>query len=198
MKIIFIRHGQTDSSLHQRLCGSRTNEPLNKTGINQIQRLKSFLKIYNPTFFYYSPLLRAKQSVEIMLERKNIKVIELSELKEIDFGDWEGLTFEELNKNHSKDFTKWMDVPDQFTPPNGESVSMLCSRIEKVIKILLDSLDSTCFVFTHGGPIRAVLINLLQIPLSNYWNLKIPHGSATYVEYNNNRFYLHYLGRVNG
>ncbi|MFW9990274.1 MAG: histidine phosphatase family protein [Candidatus Odinarchaeota archaeon] len=197
MKIIFIRHGQTDSSLHQRLSGSRTNEHLNKTGIDQIQHLKSFLKIYNPTKFYSSSLLRAKQSAEIMLETKSNKIIELDELREIDFGDWEGLTFEELNKNHSKDFINWMDFPDQFTPPNGESISMLCSRIKKVMKHLLDSIDSTCFVFTHGGPIRAVLINSLQIPLSKYWSLKIPHGSATCVEYSNNRFYLHYLGRVN-
>ncbi|MBN1801531.1 MAG: histidine phosphatase family protein [Candidatus Lokiarchaeota archaeon] len=58
--IYLIRHGQTNSSLENRLCGSRTDEPLNTNGFQQIKKLILFLKNYNPDSIYTSPLIRAK------------------------------------------------------------------------------------------------------------------------------------------
>lgn len=192
--IILIRHGQTDSSLHNRLCGSKTDEPLNKTGINQIKNLIPILKDSKITSIYVSPLLRAKQSGKIICEYySEIKLVEIDDLKEINFGNGEGITFKDLKEQKPVDLLKWLNKPDIFTPPNGESIIELISRVKSVLINLLALKDENLCIITHGGPIRAIIIQTLDIPPKNYWRLKIPHGSATKLEFSNEYFNIHYI-----
>lgn len=118
------------------------------------------------------------------------------DLREIDFGDREGLTFNEIKSKHKEDYKKWMNSPNEFIPINGESVRELTLRLKNVIELILNTNDETIFLITHGGPIRATLINSLKISLSLYWNIKIPHGSATCLEYKDSKIYLQYMGQV--
>lgn len=194
--ICFIRHGQTNSSLNNRLCGSRTDETLNENGFQQIKRLILFLKNNNPDSIYTSPLIRAKQSAKIISDYFNLNVNEIEDLKEIDFGDWEGLTFIEIKSNFNEKYLKWMNSPDDFTPINGESIKDLCSRLKDVMELILKTDHDTIFLITHGGPIRAALINSFKIPLSFYWNISIPHGSATCLELKDNSIKLLYMGQI--
>ncbi len=178
------------------MCGSRTDESLNANGYQQIKSLISFLKNYNPDSIYTSPLLRAKQSAKIISDYFNLTTNELDDLREIDFGDWESLTFNEIKSKYREEYLKWMNSPDKFTPNNGESVKELSSRLKKVMEVILSTNHNTIFLITHGGPIRATLINSLKISLSLYWNIKVPHGSVTCLEYKDSKIYLQYMGQV--
>ena len=196
--VLLIRHGQTYSSLNNKLCG-RTDEPLNNNGIKQMKGLIIFLNTKNkPDIIITSPLIRAKQSAQIIANTYNIIPIEAKELREIDFGDWEGLTFNEIKNKEPDEFIKWMRHPDKFTPTNGESIIDLNKRINNFMNKVLNNSEenSTIYLITHGGPIRSVLINALKIPPSLYWNIKIPHGSATCLEYDDSIVKLCFLGQV--
>lgn len=199
MKTVFlIRHGQTGFSLNNKLC-SRADEPLNNNGIHEIKRLTAFLNTRNkPDIIITSPLIRAKQTAEIIANNYNIIPIESKELREIDFGDWEGLTFNEIKNKQPDEFIKWMKHPDKFTPTNGESIIDLNKRINSLMNKVINNSEknSTIYLITHGGPIRSVLINALKIPPSLYWNIKIPHGSVTCLEYDNNLVKLCFLGQI--
>lgn len=199
MKTVFlIRHGQTDSSLKNKLCG-RTDEPLNSNGIHEVKRLITFLRIKNkPDIIITSPLIRAKQTAEIIADNYNITPIESKELREIDFGEWEGLTFNEIKNKQPDEFIKWMKHPDKFTPTNGESIIDLNKRINNFMNKVVDNSEknSTIYLITHGGPIRSALINTLKILPSSYWNIKISHGSVTCLEYDDNIVKLCFMGQI--
>ena len=195
--IILIRHGQTDASKERLLYGSKSkDEPINTEGINQIKRLTTFLQQYNPDTIYSSPMLRAVQTAEILVNTFKVQPILLEDLREIDFGDWEGRNFDKLTTIFPEEYKKWINSPQTFTPPNGESVKHLYLRVESAFKTILQNDSKTSFIITHGGPIRAILMKILNIPLSYYWRIKIPHGSATYIEYKNNQLSLQYMGQI--
>lgn len=196
--VLLIRHGQTDSSLNNKLCG-RTDEPLNNNGIHEVKRLITFLDARNkPDIIITSPLIRAKQTAQIITNKYNLTPIESEELREIDFGDWEGLTFNEIKNKQPDEFIKWIKHPDKFTPTDGESIINLNKRINNFMNKVLNNSEenSILYLITHGGPIRSVLINALKIPPSLYWNIKIPHGSATCLEYDDSIVKLCFLGQV--
>lgn len=195
--IILIRHGQTNALKQRLLSGSKTkNEPINTEGINQIKRLVPCLHQYNPDTIYCSPLLRAVQSAKILVDTFRVQPIFLNDLREIDFGDWDGRNLDKLSKIFPDEYNKWIHSPQTFTPPNGESVKHLYLRIENTLETVLQNDFKTSLVVTHGGPIRAFLMKTLKVPSSHYWRIKIPHGSATCLEYKNNILNLHYMGQI--
>lgn len=119
----------------------------------------------------------------------------MDDLREIDFGDWENLIFSEIKSKYNEEYLKWMNSPDKFSPVNGENVKELTTRLKNVMELILNTDYNTIFLITHGGPIRATLINSLKISLSLYWNIKIPHGSVTCLEYKDSKINLHYMGQ---
>jgi len=198
MKSIFIiRHGETNSVVTKKLCG-RTDDVITKNGLSQIEKLLNILKTINPDKIFSSPLIRAKQSAEILTSHFKKDIIILENLKEIDFGDYEGLTLDEVKKNNLNDYENWINHPGKYTPNNGEKLSDLVKRIKNIFnEIINDKEDNKIyFIVTHGGPIRASLINALDIPLDSYWNIKIPHGSVTKYEYEDGALKLCYMGQV--
>jgi alpha-ribazole phosphatase len=193
--IIFIRHGETDSVKNNKLCG-RTDIPLNFNGINQSNKLLDFLYKIEPDIIYSSPLTRARQTAEIISNHFNKSFIISDDLKEIDFGDWEGCSFSELESSNKTDYKKYLNNPGSFTPKNGESINSLIGRSQKFIDILLKNDQKTTYIVTHGGPIKASLINFMNMPIDKFWNVQIPHGSATKYKYENNSYKLNFLGQV--
>lgn len=91
LPFIFIRHGQTDWNLESRTQG-RTDIPLNATGIAQAHQAKKLLKGHSIDTICYSPLLRAKQTAEILNEELNCKMICIEDLAEFHLGHYEGRT----------------------------------------------------------------------------------------------------------
>jgi broad specificity phosphatase PhoE len=122
------------------LSGSKTkNEPINTEGINQIKCLVPCLHQYNPDTIYCSPLLRAVQSAKILVDTFRVQPIFLNDLREIDFGDWEGRNLDKLSQIFPDEYNKWIHSLQTFTPPNGESVKHLYLRIETTLETILST-----------------------------------------------------------
>ncbi|MFX0073480.1 MAG: histidine phosphatase family protein [Candidatus Hermodarchaeota archaeon] len=200
MRIIFIRHGETDSVRKYIWNGTNDSQrPLNKTGIMQINQLIPFLKNYRPEIIYTSPLYRAIHTTQILQEEFNVESVLEKNLSETHFGDWEGLSMDEINQKYQSDFKQWMENPTIFSPPKSEPLNNLISRVKSFIDNLIitnKTKNKDYFVVTHGGPIRAMIIDLLNIDLSLYWRIQIPHGSATCFEFKNDLIQLKYMGQI--
>jgi broad specificity phosphatase PhoE len=175
-RLCLIRHGITDTVLNREVSGS-SDPPLNEAGRKQMQRLISRLDQADPEVIFSSPLVRAKESAEILSSHFGCHIIELTELREIDMGDWDGRL---------------------HTPRNGESIEMLCERVSTILSKIMCDLQNEAVVccVTHGGPIRATLINALDIPLENYWKILIPHGSVSIFEYYDNQLVPSSIGQI--
>lgn len=159
MKIIAIRHGITDDNKKGVLQGQRLNLGMNEEGINQVKSGLGQLDTTNlPEFshIYTSPLLRTRQTADLIKDMLNLKIIERDELMERDFGTLSGQKWEDIAQEHGEEL-KQIDkaLEYNYQPFGGESVQQVRERVTR----FLDSIKSeppveAVLLATHGGTLR--------------------------------------------
>ncbi|MCS3917997.1 histidine phosphatase family protein [Fervidibacter sacchari] len=162
--IYLVRHGQTVWNEEGRLCGS-SDVPLSDEGLAQARKLAARLKDIDITAIYSSPLLRARQTAEAIAACHCVEVKVEPDLREIDYGDWEGLKvvdaaerFPELEKLRRED-------PMRFAAPNGEPMQLFAERVISAIqRIAASHADETVCVVAHQTVNRFILCWILQSP----------------------------------
>lgn len=151
--IVLVRHGETDWNRQRRFQG-HADQPLNEAGRRQAADLAELLRSERLSAVYTSPLRRASETAAIVAQRFALETHELAALREIDVGDWEGLTIEDIKTR----FPERVDVDWRSGWTNGETPGALDAR---VIPALLDlaarHVDETVLGVTHAGPIRSAL-----------------------------------------
>lgn len=173
MDIYLIRHGETDYNKEKRLQGE-TDIPLNEKGIDLARKTAKGLKDVHFDRIYTSPLVRARKTAEIIRGNRDIEIIPTNGLKEISFGDYEGLTILDGKYNiPDPDFLNFFEAPEKYhTPPNGESIEHLKKRTSSFLrKIMQDPAneDLTFLMSSHGAAIRGILSGLQDLPVSRFW-----------------------------
>ncbi len=155
LKIHLIRHGATDANIKGMYIGNKTDMPLSPEGLNELRALKDNLDYPEIDRLYASPMLRARQSAAVLYP--NMPIYPVDNLKEYDFGDFEGKTAEELDLN--PDFAKW--VAGKIAAPNGESnadfVKRLCVGLYQIVSDMLNNDLENAAVIMHGGAIMMLL-----------------------------------------
>jgi broad specificity phosphatase PhoE len=151
--LVLVRHGETDWNRERRFQG-HADTPLNDAGRRQAGELAALLRSDRLSAVYTSPLQRAKETATIVAADLGLDAHELEELREIDVGDWQGLTIDEVRTRHPEQ----LDVAWRSGWPNGETHDELA---ERVLPALLD-LDrrhagERVLGVTHAGPIRVAL-----------------------------------------
>lgn len=172
-----LRHGKT--GLQGRYIGS-TDVSLSSEGIDQIKDLQNELRNHTFDKIYSSPMLRCRQSCEILLPGKTVDYNE--KLKEIDFGRWEGLTFAEISSQDPEIVNEWADNPMDFTFPEGESVDFFNTRVQGIAVDVLEEQDEKILLVCHGGVIRSLLCYFLAIDPRNYILFQIQKGTYSTVD----------------
>ena len=143
MKILLVRHGETDWNVAQRIQGS-TDTPLNETGIMQARKLAEELaKRETPIIgVYTSRLERAAKTAECVAEKIGKECIVLPGLEEINFGLWEGITWEQVEEQFPEEFQTWRQNRRYEHPPKGESYQELVERVVAALQKLIKELKS--------------------------------------------------------
>lgn len=143
MKILLVRHGETDWNVAQRIQGS-TDTPLNETGIMQAQKLAEELaKRETPIIgVYTSKLERAAKTAECVAEKLGKECIVLPGLEEINFGLWEGITWEQVAEQFPEEYQIWRQNRRYEHPPKGESYQELVERVVAALQKLLKELKA--------------------------------------------------------
>jgi broad specificity phosphatase PhoE len=148
-EILLARHGETDWNRARRVQG-QTDRPLNDEGRRQAAELARSLAGEHLDAVYASDLLRALDTARVVAEPRGLDVVTLPELRERDFGTWEGLTDAEILER----------FPHARTAPWGdaETREQLAARvIAAVDEIVERHAGGRVLIVSHGGPIRAVL-----------------------------------------
>ena len=155
-QIHLLRHGITDGNLNGQYIGSK-DLPLNDTGREEIRLLDEQYVYPGAAAYISSPMLRCRQTLEIIYP--SVKPIEIAEFRECDFGEFEGLTAEELSG--SKDFAEWLASDGSAAPPSGESGidfgRRVCQAFEKIVDALMKTGTPSAVIMTHGGVIMTIL-----------------------------------------
>lgn len=184
MRIILIRHGQTDENKEKRYLG-HFDSSLNRTGRKQVEVLVEGLKkLEIRGFCYSSDLLRAVETSEIISNAFSLDLRIYPDLRELHFGDWDCHTYDELNEKNPNSLSQWISNPFLYSPPNGETLTALGSRVDHWVKhILFSQGGEDCLVVSHGGPIRWILSKWLLNDEQQFWNVpNISHGGALILD----------------
>ena len=181
-KIYLIRHGETLSNTVKRFQG-QMNVQLNGTGLQQAIRMANFMKDKHLDVIYTSPLLRARTTAAQLAQAKGMSYRILDDLKEINFGDWEGLKYSEIYEKEPEEFDKFLTCPGDWTPPGGESFTEAFERVKRAYRFIAaeHKHGKDIALVSHGGNIRLQICMLLGIPINNMWKMSINNVSVTTV-----------------
>ena len=173
MKLYFIRHGETDWNIVKRLQGA-TDIPLNENGEALARETAEGLKDIPFDMIFTSPLKRAYRTAEIVKGNRDIPLIIEERIREICFGDYEGLISKtEGYSIPDPDFKFFFTKTDCYkTPPNGEAIATLLERTNDFLEELKkreDLKDKTILVSTHGAAVRALLSNIEHCDIAHFW-----------------------------
>ena len=187
-RFILVRHGQTEWNRLKRYQG-QTDIELNENGILQAQKAADRLAEEKIEAIYCSDLRRARQTAEIIAEKHNlISAIHQSPLlREMNFGDYEGLTFDQMDKKYQLIFSadpSWRSAGPDIKAPNGESIADMSTRVAQFFQqiSLQHHLDETVLIAAHGGPLQVLICQLLGIGLEHWWQFRISGASVSIVE----------------
>ena len=151
--IVLVRHGETDWNRERRFQG-HADMPLNDAGRRQAAELADVLSREGLQAVYTSPLKRASETAQIVGNRLGLPLFDLAALKEIDVGEWQGLTVDEVRARFPQQASgEW-----RSGWPNGESHEELSARVVPALLDLARGHDGERILgVTHAGPIRAAL-----------------------------------------
>jgi len=198
IKLILIRHGESDGNAQRKFSGFQ-DVNLTEKGIWQAKRLARRLEGVQVDAFYCSDLKRARHTAEIIFGDRGEDIVVSPNLREINFGIWEGMTFEEIKLREGAKFTSWMENPDEKTIiPQGESLTILKERVMTEVNRILqehknEEKDKTIAIVCHGGAIRIILCNALNLELKNLWYIKQNSTALNIIDYYDNRGFISLL-----
>lgn len=173
VEFYFIRHGYTSSNLAGKYLG-KTDEELSKAGITELKNnLASKYDFVNQGHvrFFFGPMKRCRQTAQALNNDVIWETVE--EFTEIDFGDFEGLSYKELSGNDN--YQKWIDSNGEIPFPNGEAKDNFIERSMKgftKIKNLITENEKVCCVL-HGGNIMAILSSITK---EEYYSFQVKPG----------------------
>lgn len=182
-KIIFVRHGQTEWNVLGRYQG-QTDIALSPLGIEQAEKLAAHFPVDKVEAVYSSDLVRAMTTARCVADSFGLTVEPRPELRELNFGDWEGLTYDEIVAKWPDALNNFFQHPDVLEIPHGESFPKLRERaLDAVEKIVACHPNQTVAVFAHGAILRTILTAALHMDLKYVWTIRQFNTAVNIVTY---------------
>ncbi|NJN18195.1 MAG: histidine phosphatase family protein [Oscillochloris sp.] len=183
MHLILVRHGETPWNVTLQYQG-QANIPLNERGIAQARHAADRLRSRQASALYASDLARARQTAEIIGEALHLTPHSASELREIDVGQWEGLTPEELYRRFPDHMAEYERDPARTVRLGGESYAQLQARALIWLQRIQETHKpgETIIGVSHGGTIRALLCHVIGLDLINFGRMWLDNGSFTELQ----------------
>ena len=153
--VYMVRHGETILTPDRKFSGTgQLNPPLTETGIAQAEKVAAEIAKIKPDVLIASPLQRTTQTAEVIAKATGLTPIFDEAWYECSFGDWDGLSIQEVKEKWPEDYISWISS-SAFTPPGGESYDDVAARIEPAFDALADKYPGQKVVIvTHNGVIK--------------------------------------------
>ena len=176
MKIYFVRHGETDWNKERKIQG-QVDIPLNEFGRHLARETAKGLRDVPFDVCFTSPLGRARETAEIILEGRDVPILEDKRILEMNFGVLEGKCCSKEGWDVPDSFQMFFDDPVHYqAPEGGEDFQAVRERTGDFLNWLFAQeqyRDSTVLVTTHGAAMAGLLNNLKKKPLAEYWGVGV-------------------------
>lgn len=179
-----IRHGETALNVKGCYYG-RTDAVLSEKGISQARYLKEILKEVSFDYIVASPLVRAYNTAQIVMEEREQEIFGDRRLMEQDFGIFEGMTYKEIQNTYPKELAAWNEEFSTYRIPKGESFADVRSRAEDFLRDIPSGRESKgekMLIVAHKGTLGHLLAAMLKLPLDGYWNFVFEQGCYSVVD----------------
>jgi broad specificity phosphatase PhoE len=183
--LYLLRHGQTELSRKDSFCGSGLDPELTSDGL---EMARAFADAYRETpwrAIYSSSLQRGIATAQPVCAPRGMDLQVRSNLDEIGYGKWEGLTREKVDATYHDDYTRWLADPAWNAPTGGELATLVARRGLQVVEEIKQRFsDGNVLVVSHKATIRIILCSLLGIDVGRFrYRLGCPVGSVSVVEF---------------
>jgi len=180
-RLLLIRHAEVEAG-YQGVFGGRIDMDLSPRGHDQAITMARYLHAKPLSAIYASPMKRVQQTLAPLLLNGAPKPVILPDLREVDFGDWTGLSWDQVQAKFGVSAFSWLDHLECGGIANAECGETFRERVEPCLeRILADHAGEPVAIFCHGGVIRMVLSILLRWPLSSMAMFEIEYASLTQV-----------------
>ena len=172
-KLLLVRHGHVEGIEPKRLRG-RADLPLTSRGEAEASAVaRRIAAAFRPAAIYTSPLQRCVSTGAAIAQACRLEARVLDDLSDIDYGAWQFKTYEEIKAANPRFFAAWFATPHLVRFPDGESLQDLIARAANALRfVLAHHGDETVVLVAHDSLNRALLLQLLDQPLSSYWRLE--------------------------
>jgi probable phosphoglycerate mutase len=190
-KIILVRHGQTDWNAPERFRG-RVDILLNEIGLVQAEATgKRIVDTWHPTAVYASPLNRAVQTAEKIARLLGLTVQPYKGLIDIDYGEWQGLSPEEVSASYPEMILAWRQAPNNVRIPGGETLDEVQDRaMAAVLELCSQHLGETIVLVSHTVVNRLILLGVLGAGGAYFWSLRQEPCAINIIEAEDNELML--------
>ena len=185
MELYLIRHSQTDWNVQRRLQG-KTDTLLNAYGEDIARKTGNGLKDVEFKAAFCSPLKRARQTAELILENREVPILFDKRLEEISFGIYEGFSvLEESEHVLPEEFSYFFKAPHKYEPPEGgEGFREVLHRLNAFLEELYQNplyTNEKILICTHGATLNGIFSIMQKRTLENYWGSRLQKNCAVTI-----------------
>ncbi len=183
MRIMLVRHGETQWNLENRIVG-HTEIGLNSTGRRQVALLARALAGEKIEAVYSSPLRRAADTASEIAREHGLDVVTDDALKEVDAGELDGIAIEEVLRRYGNFWEEWVKGAETLRMPGGETMGELQDRAWSVVtRVVSDHPQGTVILVSHTLTILSILTKALGMPLSDFRRLRLSLASINTLDF---------------
>jgi broad specificity phosphatase PhoE len=185
MQVLLLRHGATDWNLQGR-CQGATDLDLNDAGIRQAEAIAERLSHEKINAIYSSNLKRAQQTARLVSRPHSLSITIEEDVRELDHGVLEGLTFNDIKENFPAFIQKWRTEPAEIQVPGGEKLIDVAQRAWTGLHRILQrhQADDTVVVVSHNFPILGIVCRITGTHLNQYRSFHVDPGGITRLKHN--------------
>ena len=183
--VLLLRHGVTDNTEARPFCGTGGSDPgLNERGRAQVDRVGRWLAgIGGVDVLVSSPLRRCRETADIVAAALGLPVTEVADLAEAAFGEWDGLTYPQVEERWPDLLHRWLRDPS-LDPPGGESSNAVADRAARALASLLaEHAGRTVLVVSHTTPIKALVQQALDAPVEVLHRMQLAPASVSTTQW---------------
>ncbi len=183
LRLLLVRHGETLWNREWRIQGHQ-DVPLSPDGVEQARRLARRLASERLTAVWSSDLGRARETAEIIADPHGLQVVATPLLREVNMGQWESLTGEEIMAAHGEEvWLRFRQDSIAHRPPDAEPWESAYARLLEALAAVREAhAEGTVVLVGHGGTLRCILCEALGAPLASMRCIHLDNASLSIVE----------------
>jgi broad specificity phosphatase PhoE len=196
MRILLLRHAETDWNRERRYQGWR-DSPLSATGREQAESAGRLLAASPLAAVWSSPLARARETAALIAAPHQLPVREADAFKEMGFGDWEGLTRDEVRERFPEAHRAWAETPHEAAWPGAEPLAVVRARALAGLGALREAHQGqTVCLVSHGITSRILILEALGLGLDRLWSLQLSSTGISELEFRDDWTTLHRMNSL--